>query len=75
MTTLRQRAFELQDLEFWCNRNSHRLTDVHSRYWYARRLEELTKVDWEHYETEAEFLRETEGQWVDYKAQVRAAFM
>jgi len=54
--TLRQRAFELQDLELWCNRNSHRLVDTHDRYWYARRLEELTKVDWDHYETEAQFL-------------------
>lgn len=65
---LRNRAFELQDLEIWCARNASRLHNAHDCYYYQRQLEAMcnprTTDDWE----------ESVELWDSYVRRVRQAF-
>lgn len=74
MKSLCTRAFELQDLQVWCARNSARLDDVHDCYHYLKHLETLCKVDWENYMSETDFLKDTAAAFEQYKQVVRRAF-
>lgn len=71
---LRNRAFDLMELDVWCARNSEYLVKVHDSYYYRRQLEALLTPDLRYYETIDEWVAESENQWKQDLARVKLSY-